>query len=175
MCCGGGNFPLVLLNKWRSFPWPQMLFSECHSGLICILTVVILTKKWQINVIWKGSGCLLSIDSKQMENSIPDLNCMISFQKLEWLVLLAYCELKKVMKTNIWECKVVSLILNQQNSDKRPWIWKHYSDYVWNSNFLYNEYEWKTWLVCCMWQGTPQGNMDAYRNAHTCILTSLRL
>ncbi len=40
----GGNFPLVLLNKWRSFPWPQMLFSECHIGLICILTVVILTK-----------------------------------------------------------------------------------------------------------------------------------
>ncbi len=30
-----------------------------------------------------------------MENSIPDLNCMTSFQKLEWLVLLAYCELKK--------------------------------------------------------------------------------
>lgn len=27
-------------------------------------------------------------------------------------------------------------------------------------------------LVCCMWQGTPQGNMDAYRNTHIYQLLS---
>lgn len=124
----GDNFPLVLLNKWRSFPGPQMLLSECRSRLIRTLTVVILT-----NMTDKCHIC-----------EISDLNYMISFQKLERWEFIGMLWTQKVMKKKIWKWKVMSLILNQQKSDKRTWIWKHYLNCVWNSIFLYNEYEWKT-------------------------------
>lgn len=94
----GDNFPLVLLNKWRSFPGPQMLLSECRSRLIRTLTVVILTNmtdKCYLQRFWLPFTRWLETNGKLK----PWFKLYDLFSKAgEVGVLLACCELNRLWK-----------------------------------------------------------------------------